>query len=277
MKKIKSKIPLNYITIKTTQSRIDKGLLAIPTTLLDLFPKEKSKIRILNNEDTEEVKSFTPYTSSSRECRIGGMKAFYEEYDIRDGDELVILLIDDDKYKIIPEKLFENTIMRLENNFDKTKNGDDFENIIETIALTTNQSKENIIKSEFSRLSQGEVSSRKVKQRSNLKVRESIPFSLKKILLELYKGKCQISNFTFNTKNGKPYFEIHHLIPQNGHHFKNLLVVSPNVHAQFTYANVEHYFDNEGWLRKVKFNRNEYQVFQIIDKLQSTFFKESHY
>jgi hypothetical protein len=54
-------------------------------------------------------------------------------------------------------------------------------------------------------------------------------------------------------------------------------VVCPNVHAQFTYANVEQHFDQDGWLRKVKFNQDEYDVFQIIDKIKEEFEKEIHY
>ena len=79
MKKINSKIPFNYITIKTTKSRIDKGLLAIPVSLIYLFPKSSTKIYLLNDEGKEETKNFTPYNSTSRECRIGGLKNFYQK------------------------------------------------------------------------------------------------------------------------------------------------------------------------------------------------------
>jgi len=78
-------------------------------------------------------------------------------------------------------------------------------------------------------------------------------------------------------KNNKPYFEIHHINPLKGNHFKNLIVVCPNVHAQFTYAKLEQVFDNDGWLRKVKFNENMYPVYQIIDYLPNYFEKEVHY
>jgi hypothetical protein len=61
--------------------------------------------------------------------------------------------------------------------------------------------------------------------------------AIKKILLNLYNGKCQISDFTFIIKNEKPYFEMHHIKLKIGNHFKNLLVVSPNVHVRFIYAN----------------------------------------
>ena len=95
--------------------------------------------------------------------------------------------------------------------------------------------------------------------------------------MELYEGKCQITNFSFLTKKNKPYFELHHIDPEKGNHLKNLLVVSPNTHAQFTHANLIQHFDNEGWLRKVKFNKDEYTVFQIIDDLPKKFEKEIHF
>lgn len=48
MKKVKSEIPFNYVTIKTTKSLIDKGLLAIPKSLIDIFPKNSSKLFLVN-------------------------------------------------------------------------------------------------------------------------------------------------------------------------------------------------------------------------------------
>ena len=96
-------------------------------------------------------------------------------------------------------------------------------------------------------------------------------------MLEVYQGRCQISNFTFLTKAGVPFFEIHHINRKEGHHLKNLLVVSPNVHAEFTYANVGHFFDKEGWLRKVKFNEEEFFVRQAIDFVTKEYYKEIHF
>ena len=41
MQKQKSEISFDYITLKTTKGRIAKGLLAIPVSLIDIFPKQK--------------------------------------------------------------------------------------------------------------------------------------------------------------------------------------------------------------------------------------------
>lgn len=277
MKKVKSNLPLNYITIKTTKSRIEKGLLAIPVSLIDLFPKTGSKIFLVNQNGVVEEKSFTPYNSSSRECRIGGLRAFYETYQISDGEELVIQMIDENKFKILPERVFseklKNVMFEFENSKDKTQT----ENILSTLTEITNLSKSEVLKNQYVMLSNTNIEHRKKVEKNATLVRESVPYYIRKILLELYKGKCQLSNFTFITKSGNPYFELHHIDQDKGNHLKNLLVVSPNIHAQFTHTNKEEFFDEEGWLRKVKFNQDEYLVNQIIDKLPKAFEKEIHY
>lgn len=59
-------------------------------------------------------KNFTSYTSSSRECRIGGMREFYEAHNIKDGDELVVKLIDEQKYRIFPSQLARQRLHNVE-------------------------------------------------------------------------------------------------------------------------------------------------------------------
>jgi predicted restriction endonuclease len=277
MKKINSSVPFNYVTIKITKSRIDKGLLAIPVSLIDLFPKNSSNIHLLDISGKEEIKNFTQYNSSSKECRIGGLKNFYTKYNVSDGEELVIQLLDDNKYKIIPEKIFEKLISEIEFKLDRSVNETEFEQHIFELSKVSNTDSIEVIQSEFVRLSQQQVTPRKARILTPKKVKESVPASLRKILLELYKGRCQVSDFTFLMNNGNPYFEIHHINPLEGNHFKNLLVVSPNVHKQFTYAKLEQFFDEEQWIREVKFNENKYSVFQVIDNLPKSFEKEVHY
>ena len=68
MQKVKNEIGYSYVTIKITKSRINKGLLSIPISLLDRFPKEKQKITIFfDDEEKSSYKGFAPYTSSSKE------------------------------------------------------------------------------------------------------------------------------------------------------------------------------------------------------------------
>ena len=276
MEKFKTDIPFNYITIKTTKSRIDKGLLSIPVSLIDNFPKQSNNIILVDENDNAETKTFTPYNSRSRECRIGGLSYFYKRFNIKDGDELVIQFLEDNKIRLLPEYYFKENIIQSLNDLENYDDEENINNSLESISKLSNYDKDEIIKNEFVRLSNEFVPKRKTQIVDQVKKRDSVSLSMKKILLSLYEGKCQVSNFTFLTKNDKPYFEIHHIDSFKGNHFKNLLVVSPNVHAQFTYARLEQLFDDEGWLRKVKFNNELFDVYQVIDKLPPFFEKEIH-
>jgi len=276
MNKEISNVPYDYITIKTTKSRIEKGLLAIPVSLIDLFPKNSSKIYLIDENGLEKSKNFTPYNSSSRECRIGGMKEFYEKYHVSDGDELVIQLLNDEKFKIIPENIFTQQVKQLEQTFELSTTEDESSSILEKIAKTVNKKPIEVVIGEYSRMATESVQQRKTITKPNVNVREGVTSSLRKILLEIYQGKCQVTQFTFQTKSGSPYFELHHIDPLKGNHFKNLLVVSPNVHAQFTYANVVQKFDEDNWLREVEFNGDKYSVNQAIDKCKTDYYKEVH-
>ena len=277
MKTIESKLPFNYKTIRITQSRINKGLLAIPVSLIDYFPKRKNRIYVAFGKDKEAIlKNFTPYSSSSRESRIGGMKSFYKDFKVQDGDELVIQILDKDRYRIFTEKQFENKITKIEEELDKSKDEVEASSKLQQISTITNCGFEETLLSEFYRLSKKDINKRISKSRVS-KTKTSVSASIRTILSTIYNGKCQISGFGFLMKTGKPYFEIHHIKPDLGDHLKNLLVVSPNVHAQFTYANLEEFFDEQGWLRQVKFNNNEFIVNQIVDSMPIKYKKEIHY
>jgi len=278
MEKTKSKIPFNYKTIKVTQSRLNKGLLAIPVSLIDYFPKQKGKIYIVTGiNDITSTKTFTPYTSSSRECRIGGMRDFYQKFQIKDGDEIVVQMLDTNKYRILTDKQFEDMVKGEEKKFDKSENEDVASSQLAAISRIVNTTPEETLWSEYSRLAKMEIQERKQKISSPREIRESAPPSIRKLLTEIYDGKCQITGFSFLMKNGKPYFEIHHIKPDLGNHIKNILVVSPNIHAQFTYAYLQEFFDQDGWLRRVRFNGEEFSVNHIIDKIPKKFEKETHF
>ncbi len=276
MKIEKTKIPFNYITVKTTHSRINKGLLAIPVSLIDFFPQKKTEIFLIDENGNEKRKSFTPYNSSSRECRIGGMRDFYKKYSVYDDDEIVIQKIDDYKFKLLPEKLFETKISDFITDFENSTDEIEADRKISYIKNLANITTNEILRNEFINLSKKDLKLRSTSERDKTKSNESVPYPMRKILLSLYEGKCQITKFTFLKKDGNPYFEIHHIDPTIGNHFKNLLVVSPNTHAQFTYSKIEQRFDDEGWLREVKFNNESFPVFQIIDNLPKHFEKVVH-
>ncbi len=275
-----SKIEYDYLTIKVTQSRIEKGLLAIPVSLIDAFPNNKQKIKIyFDNRNNYSELNFTPYTSSSRECRIGGLKEWYNLHQVRSNEELVIQIIrkDQNEFRILTEKQYLHTIKLLQREFDNSYDDITITDNINKLATISNIKQSDVFKNEFYRLSKQSDSKRNFTQVAQKNRKESVPYSIRKVLGEIYKGKCQLTNFTFIQRNEYPYFEIHHIKEDKGNYLKNLLVVSPNIHAQFTYSRRKEYFDDEGWIRKVKFNENEFNVYQFIDKFDKRkFIKEVH-
>lgn len=75
----KSQINYSYATIKITQSRVDKGLIAIPITLAKWFPDHNETIQVyLNDSPVSQTKHYSSYNSSTRECRIGGMREWFQ-------------------------------------------------------------------------------------------------------------------------------------------------------------------------------------------------------
>lgn len=79
-----------------------------------------------------------------------------------------------------------------------------------------------------------------------------------KIIKEKYNSICQVTScrFTFKKKDGTNFAEAHHLehLAEGGPNIeKNIVVLCPNCHAQFHYANVEKIRRDKGKL-KVKIN-----------------------
>jgi hypothetical protein len=97
--KSKSEINYSYATIKMTQSRIDKGLIAIPASLEKWFPDHIKTIHVyLDDSPILRTLKYTPRTSSTRECRIYTMKEWFGKNNIKEGDEIVIQAIDRKKF-----------------------------------------------------------------------------------------------------------------------------------------------------------------------------------
>lgn len=284
MYEFKSEIAYSYQTIKVTKSRIDKGLLAIPVVLLDRFPNKKKEITILFDDDEIYYsKSFTPYSSSSRECRIGGLSGWFTKKKLKDQDEIIIDFIDEKNgvYRLRKESDFIKEIKNIEDNLimniDSQGEINDFEidnnleNNILIYSKKTNLSVKEILLNQYVKLKDIPIKSRKYVPININKRKESVPLLYRKILEECYEGKCQLTNFTFLKKDGNPYYEIHHIDDNRGNDWKNLLLVSPNIHAQFTYSNYQNIIDDKGWLREVKFDGIYYQVNQILPDIEKPF------
>jgi len=272
-----SQINYNYATIKITQSRIDKGLIAIPVNLAEWFPEHNDTIEIyLNDSPLSQTKHYSSYDSSTRECRIGGMKEWFEQNNIKKGDEIVIQLVDKEHhiYRLIPERNFILKTKELQYGFDNSETEQEASEKITTLAQWAQLEKSNVALNEYYRLINTLPTSDRQYNKRSSRMGESVPANLRILLDNIYKGHCQVCDFWFLKRDKRPYFEVHHLDPLKGHYPKNLLVVCGNCHNQFERADVKQIFDNE-WLVRVSFNERTYQVNQgAPSKAIEGFFKE---
>lgn len=266
--KIKSTIDYSYATIKITQSRIKKGLLAIPVSLAEWFPKNNTYIRIyLDDLLVPQEKNYSSYTSSTRECRIGGMAEWFKENEIQDGDEIVVQLIDKKQfiYRLIPEQKFLLKTQELQDGLDNSKNDLDASNKLISIAEWTEVDKKKTVLNEYHRLLKTmPVRDRRYVNRASNKAKEDVPSNLRILLEGIYEGHCQVCDFWFMKRDKRPYFEIHHINPSQGNNPQNLVAVCANCHRQFEHAYVKTELSPDGWLIGVSFNNKPYHINQII-------------
>ena len=275
----KSRITYPYATIRITQSRIDRGLIAIPMALAEWFPAHNETIEVyLNDSPVSQIKRYSSYASSTRECRIGGVREWFQQNNIKSGDEIVIQLIDKERfmYRLIPERNFILTTHELQHSFDESETEQEASGTIKTLAEWTHLDRGKVVLGEYYRLVNTLPSEeRQYVKRVSSRARESVPANLRTLLEDIYKGHCQVCDFWFLKRHRKPYFETHHLDPTKGHHPKNVLVVCGNCHNQFEYADVKQEFDDDWWLVKVFFNERLYTVKQaVLTTRIEPFFKE---
>lgn len=265
----KSEINYSYITIKATQSRIDKGLIAIPVSLTKWFPDHADTIQVYLDDSTIlQTKKYSSYNSTTRECRIYGMKEWFEKNKIKNGDEIVIQIVDKDNYayRLIPESNFIIKTQQIQNKFDNSTNEQEaLQNLIE-IANWTKAAEEIVKLREFHRLiKETNIEERKRIIRRELSTKDSAPPNIKILLGKIYAGHCQVCDFWFLKKDKNPYFETHHINPEKANYIQNLLLICGNCHNQFHYADVKQDF-KEGWISKVFFNDRVFEVNQIVFK-----------
>ncbi len=277
----RSEINYSYKTIRVTKSRIKKGLLAIPRGFSKYLPKSSQKVEIYFDDlSTPLSKNFSYYYSSTNENRIGGLKDWFSDNKIQEGDELILQLLNKEKfvYRLLTEKSFIKLTSEYQKDFDKSKDDTTASKNIENISELTRLNKLEIAYNEFLRLSN--YSNEEVRERiifSNRYGKEKTPPNIRIILGSIYQGRCQVCSFSFLKKDTNPYFEIHHIIPNIGHHPKNLVLVCANCHRQFEYAIVEKSFNKDGWLSIVTFNKKDYRVKQAISKIEKQSFVKTIY
>jgi hypothetical protein len=204
------------------------------------------------------------------------MRQFYSNFDIREGDEVVVQKLGENAYRLLPEPVFQKAVTCLERRLDSSPNEATADAALQRLSNLTNTPKRETLLGEYCRLASLERRKRRVIISQPRGIREFAPPSVRRLLAEIYDGKCQVTGFGFMMKTGRPYFEVHHIRPDLGNHIKNLLLVCPNTHAQFTYAKVDHFFDEGGWLRRVRFNGQPFDIYHAIDAAKLSHYKEVH-
>jgi len=230
-------------TIRASASRLDKGLLAVPQKFKDWFPAEKGHIEVVfDDEDASKTLTFHPYDASTKEARIFGLRNWYSKRDVHQGDLISVVLEDRSRrlYRIVLERYIrERQESQARQRLRDANTDSEAEQQLAILWRVTRRRPREVALEELSRIAQQSArQSRPTVVPAVAERREVVPAGTRVLLRELHEGKCQICSFTFEKRNGEPYFEIHHLDPKVGHHPTNLLVVCPNCHAQLEHATV---------------------------------------
>ena len=256
-------------TIRASASRLDKGLLAIPQRFRYWFPSGKGQIRVVfDDEDTERVLTFHPFDPVSKENRIFGLAPWFSRRGVREGDVISITLEDVDArlYRIALDRYVRQREEHKARQALLTAPTDaEADQGLNALSRLRRKRTREVAHDELARIAQ------ELQRRPRPTVppgarerHEGAPSSIRVLLRELHDGKCQLCSFTFEKRNGEPYFEIHHLDPGIGHHPTNLLVVCPNCHAQLEHATVTDFRWAGKWLIGVAINGKRISIRQPL-------------
>lgn len=256
-------------TIRATASRLDKGLLAIPQRFKDWFPREKSKIKVaFDDEPKLTVLTFHPHDPVVKENRIFGLGHWFSRRNVREGDAISITLEDPNQsvYRIALDRyLREREEQQVRQRLETAPTDSEADRELATLSRLTRRRPREQAAEELLRIARASV--RRPRPRiapATTQHYEGVPSAIRVLLREVHEGRCQLCSFTFQKRNGGPYFEIHHLEPDIGHHPSNLLVVCPNCHAQFEQARVTDYTWAGHWLVGVTINGKKQTVRQPL-------------
>lgn len=256
-------------TIYASASRLQKGLLAIPQKFSAWFPSEECRIQVvLDDGQKEHPLTFRPYDATVKETRIFGLGRWFSRRGVREGDLISITLENAERrlYRIALDRYIrERDEQRARQRLRAARTDKEAEQELGALSRITRKRPPELALEELLRL--GRDSLRVARPRvfpGARERREGVPSGIRVLLRELHEGKCQLCSFTFEKRNGEPYFEIHHLDPKVGHHPPNLLVVCPNCHAQFEHAKVSDFEWADNWLVGVTINGKHVSVRQPL-------------
>jgi hypothetical protein len=240
-------------TIHVSASRLGKGLLAIPQKFKDWFPSEKGQIQVVfDDEEKARALTFHPYDLVVKENRIFGLSRWFSKRRVGEGDLISITLEDQDKrlYRIALDRFVrERKEQESRQKLEVARTDSEAEQELSTLSRLTRKRPRQLAREELLRIAQESLRQPRPRVLPGAADRHGgVPPGIRVLLRELYDGKCQLCSFTFEKRNGDPYFEIHHLDPEVGHHPSNLLVVCPNCHAQFEHATITNFEWAGNWL-----------------------------
>jgi 5-methylcytosine-specific restriction endonuclease McrA len=245
-----------------TKSRLEKGLLAISRKFQRLFPSSVQKLTVFFDEETTPYqKPYTPYESTTRECRIYNLRQWFRKHQATVGD-WVEVIAETNGYRLIFRKRSEEEA-KYRKELQDAETEEQAEDALRKLAQTQRRSARKAALKELERL----VYQAWERKRITIAPREryeGVPVSVRALLKAIYEGRCQICGFTFLKRNGEPYFEVHHIDPEGGHQPQNLLVLCANCHAQMEHANVEIKRDEQDWVVAVVINGKERPVYQAL-------------
>lgn len=258
-----------YFTIRASASRLEKGLLAIPQRFKDWFPSEKGSIQVVfDDEEKTKTLTFHPFDPVVKENRIFGLGQWFSKRGVREGDLISITLEDGNArlYRIALDRyVLERAEQTARHGLNTAHTDSEAEQELHTLSRLTKRRPRKVAQEELLRIAQ--EFPRQPRPRISPAVaerHEGVPSGIRVLLRELHDGKCQLCSFTFEKRNGEPYFEIHHLDPEVGHHPSNLLVLCPNCHAQFEHAPVTDFKWVGIWLVSVTINGKRSAVRQPL-------------
>ena len=238
-------------TIKATASRIERGLLAIPRKYSKEFPATKSTIRVVLDDGSRlEPKAYAPYEGKDRECRIFGLRGWFSRRRVVPGDVITVTVEDHTKgiYRVALDRYVRQ---RQESDARRELYRVDSPEAarlhLHRLAVATREKPQAVAFQEISRLAATRPLRRKRISMFQKGRAEAVPPSLRVLLEAIHGGRCQLCSFTFQKRDGSPYFEIHHVEADMGHHPANLLVVCANCHARLEQASVSKLERVLGW------------------------------
>jgi 5-methylcytosine-specific restriction endonuclease McrA len=259
-------------TIRASASRLNKGLLAVPQKYRTLFPSTRTEIQVIFDDgEKSRALTFQPYDAVVKENRIFGLRQWFLKRGVREGDVISITLESPSEslYRIALDRfVLERQQERARRELHGAKTDSEADQSLVQLARVTRRRPRDIARGELLRIVQGSLpQSRPIVMPRMAARREVVPPVIRVLLRELHDGKCQLCSFTFQKRDGEPYFEVHHLSPGVGHHPKNLLVVCPNCHAQFEHAAISDLRWADGWLVGVAINGRQVSVRQpLVDE-----------